>query len=280
MVPPVWSRYAKTENMTKPEIEAAVIAGPHRLIEVGALEETPFFDAALLGKMVGLVKEFKGGYFVERRALEDDQYGKVNQGAKWLGEAARLTKEYKAAAFLDDFFTGAVYKTIDGLAPGHAAHTLFNSSTGATMANILSSPVTFSMAGWAALLELAELAKNWNGDPQPTPINKAIYSPKYIGLAMQIFKQGREPFSGADAQINQVAERLAGLDHFPSHYYTNTESYFGFNAAKNDFHHLARIGLTIKDNIDEEGTLYVRARERFGFWIPDFHGWYGANPTS
>jgi hypothetical protein len=281
LVPAEWSQYAKDLTMTRPEIEAAVIAGPHRMLEVGDLEDTTFFDAKLLGKMVGLVKEFKVGYFVSRRALEDDQYNKINQGAKWLGEAARLTKEYRAAAFLDDAFAGSVYKTFDGLAVLHNAHTLFNSETSATMANTPASTaqVSFSLAGWAALLELAELAKNWNGDPEPLMIDKAIYSPKYIGLAMQIFAQGREPFSGADAQINQVAKRLGNLTQVVSHYKSSVETYFGVSTAKSDFQHLARVGLSIKDTVDEEGTLYVRARERFGFWCPDFHGWFGMNPS-
>ncbi|NTV84285.1 MAG: AAA family ATPase, partial [Bacteroidales bacterium] len=46
------------------------------------------------------------------RAREDDFYGKLNTGAKHLGNAARLTEEYQAASLLDGAISNAVYAAL------------------------------------------------------------------------------------------------------------------------------------------------------------------------
>lgn len=277
--PPEYNQYLKTGTMDRPEIEAAVIAGPNRLKEVGDLEGTTFFDAKLSGKVAGVDKEFSGGYGVSQRAVEDDQYNKINQGAKWLGEAARLTYEYRSAALLDDAFTGSTFLGIDGLALCHTAHVLFNAPLGTTMQNRPTLEVGFSLAGIDALLELHELHKNWNGDPVRSIPDTVIYSPKYIGVAMQIFGSELEPFTAGN-QINATRKRLANVKQVVARYKTSAESYFLNDSRKNDAQFLTRVALSLKDWIDEDtGAMLVKARVRFLVWFADFHSWTGSNPT-
>jgi hypothetical protein len=265
--------------MDGPEIEATVITGMRILLERGDGEPVTYEDPKLGPKVVGVDKEFALGFMITRRTVEDDKYKKANQAAKWLAHAGRMTSEYRAAALLDDAFTGSTFKGIDALALCHTAHTLFGSDTGATMANRPATDIGFSVTGITALLDLHQLHKDWNGDPAQSLPDTVIYSPAKISKALQIFESTLEPFT-AENQDNAVRKRLPGIKHVVSHFKASAEPYFLVDSRMNDAHYETRRPIEFDDSFDfnTDAALY-KATTRFLIWFVDFHGWCGASPS-
>lgn len=274
---PEYPEFLKTSTMDGPEIEATVITGMPRLIERGDGAPVTYDDPRIGGKVVGVDKEFAIGFMITRRTVEDDKYRKANQAAKWLALAARRTSEYRSSALLDDAATGATFKGIDGLALLNSAHVLFNSSV--TMANTPTQQVGFSVTGVNALLDLHALHKDWNGDPIKTMPDTIVFSPKYIGRAIQIFGTDKEPFT-AENQDNSIKKRMPGIKQVVSRYKVSTESYFLIDSRMNDAHYVTRRPLEFDDTFDfDTDAAKYKATTRFLVWFVDFHGITGATPS-
>ena len=265
--------------MDGPEIEATIITGPRRLLQLGDGEPITFEDPVLGPKVVGVDKEFALGFILTRKTVEDDKYNKANQASMWLAHATQMTYEFRSGALLDDAFTGTDFKGIDNLALCHIAHTIINSPSAATYANRPTTEVGFSMAGISALLNLSELIVDHNGDPIPTKPNTVIYNPSQIKKAMQIFEQGKEPFTAGN-EINAEAKRVAGIRHIVKRYVTNNTSYFLMDSALNDAHFLLRrkSDFDSTDDFDTKAAKFSTTT-RFLIWFVDPRGWTGANPT-
>ena len=107
--PAEFSQFLKMGTMDGPEVSAALLTGLSRFLERGDGEPIVYEDPKMGPKVIGVDKEFALGFIISRRTVEDDKYGKANQSAKGLGHAAQLTKEYRAAGFLDAAFTGSTY---------------------------------------------------------------------------------------------------------------------------------------------------------------------------
>lgn len=276
---PEYPEYLRVETVDRADIEATVITGMRLLLERGDGEPVTFEDPKLGPKVVATDKEFALGFMITRRTVEDDLYKKANQAARWLAHAARMTSEYRSVALLDDAAAGATFKGLDGLALCHTAHTLFGSTSGATMANRPSADIGFSVTGVTALLDLHQLHKDWNGDPIKTMPDTIIYSPQKISKAIQVFESVQEPFT-AENQDNAVKKRLPGIKHVVSHFKALTESYFLVDSKLNDAHYAVRRPVEFDDTFDfmTDAALY-KTTTRFIVWFADFHGWTGAFPT-
>jgi hypothetical protein len=98
--PTEYTNYLKVERSSAPEQRAAIMTGMNRLVERGDAEPLTYEDPKMSDIVAGVDKEFALGFIISRRTVEDDQYGKANQSAKWLAHAARMTYEYRAAALL------------------------------------------------------------------------------------------------------------------------------------------------------------------------------------
>lgn len=274
-----WSFFLKGGKMDKPEIEATIITGPSRLLELHDGEGYHYEDAKIGPKVAGVDKEFGLGFIITRKTIEDDQYGKANQASKWLARAAQLTKEYRAASFLDDAFTGSTFKGVDGLALCHTTHTTLNSAT--TWANRPSTEVGFSLAGVSALMDLSMLMKDHNGDPIPCKLNSVILGNNTGDLNRfhQIFGSEKEPFTTGN-QDNAIKKRLGMPKHQVNVYKSSRKSYFMFDDTLNDAWFMTRRAVGFDDwwNNDTRAAHYV-ADMRFMIWFVDPRGWFGANPT-
>jgi hypothetical protein len=276
---PEWSNYLKTGTMDLPEIKASIITGFSRLVERGDGEPVTL-DTPKLGPVVmGVDREFALGFAITRKTVEDDQYGKANQSAKWLSQAAQLTQEYRAAALLDDAFTGSTFKGIDNKQLCYSAHTLINSST--TVANTPSTQIGLSVTGVSSLIDLAMTCKNENGDPIKVNLDKIMISNSSgeYNRALQIFGTDKEPFT-AENQDNAIKKRFGGMQIEISRYKTSTKSYFMIDSKLNDAWFLTKRPVTFDDSFDwyTDAALY-KVSTRFLIWFVDWRGWYGMNPS-
>jgi hypothetical protein len=275
---PEYPVYLKVETTTMPEQSATIMTGPSRLLERGDGEPVTYEDAVIGPKVMGVDKEFALGFMITRRTVEDDQYGKANQAAKWLAHAGRMTSEYRSAALLDDAFAGSVFKGIDGLALCHTAHTLINSGT--TVANTPAAPVGLSITGVTAVQDLFRLLKDENGDPVKMWPDKLVLgnSSSDINKAWQIFNSQKEPFT-TDNQDNAIKANMKVTIEV-SHFKTSLKSYFFIDSRYNDAHYVTRRAIEFDDDFDfnTDAALY-KATTRFLIWFVDWKGWVGVNPS-
>lgn len=275
------THWLKTGSMDKPEIQAAMISGLSRMVEIGDGEPITFDKPKMSDVVMGTDREYGIGFSVTKKTVEDDQYGKANQAAKWLGNAVNQTYEYRGASLLDDAVAGATYKGIDNLPLLSTAHTLFNNSL-VTVSNLASSPVAFSLAGVAQLQELAGNMKDYNGDPIKMWPDKFILGNDNgnINKAYQIFGSEKEPFT-AENQDNAVKKRMPGMKWHVAHYMTNTKWYFGIDSRYQDAWFLTRRKPTYEDDMDfGTGAMLNKVTCRFLIWFVGWNWIVGANPTS
>jgi len=274
-----YDQFLKTGSMDLPEMSATIIAGPNRLYERGDLEPVTYEDPKIGPKVMGVDKEFALGFAISRKAVEDDQYSKANDAAKWLARAARLTYEYRAAALLDDAFAGSTFKGIDSLALCHTAHTLINSAL--TVANTPTTPVGLSVTGVTALMDLFQTLKDESGDPVKMWPDTVIIgnSAGDVNRALQIFGSDKEPFT-ADNQDNAIKKRMPRPKIVISHYKVSAKSYFFVDSRWNDAEFRTRRPVEFDDTFDfDTDAAKYKTTTRFMIWFVDWKGWAGANPT-
>lgn len=277
---PGFGKFLVTGSVDGPEIEASILTGPNRMLELGDLEPVDYDDLVMSGKVAAVDKEYGRGFFVSQRTVEDDKYGKAKSGVEWLAHAANMTKEYRAAAFLDDAFTGTYFKGYDGVAWLASTHTFLKAATG-TWSNIASAPVGLSPAGLGALYDLAMQQKDHNGDPTKVMPNKLIIpnTNNAANIAIEIYKSALTPYT-TENQDNALRVRFAETIVEPSIYMLSTKNYFLIDDKLNDAHFDMRRNPTVEDWIDKETRAYKFASTmRFMIYGIDPIGWYGANPT-
>jgi hypothetical protein len=276
---PEYPDFLKVSTTDEPEQAATIMTGLNRLVERGDGEPITYFEPKMGPKVIGVDREFAGGFIISRRTVEDDKYGKANQGAKWLAHASRMTYEYRSAALLDDAFTGNFFRGIDNLPLIHTAHTLLNS--GLTVANRPAADIAFSVAGFTAIFDLAQLAKDENGDPMrmfPDTIIIGNNAGDY-NTALAIFNSQLEPFT-ANNTDNVTKRRMPKPKLVVSHFKANPKSYFFVDSRWNDAHLVIRRRTEFDDTFDfETDAAKYKASTRFLVWFVDWKGWWGANPT-
>lgn len=275
---PEFPFFLKTTTTDLPETSATIITGLSRMLERGDGEQVVYEDAVMGPRVVILDKEFALGFMITKRTVEDDQYGKANQAAKWLAHAAQLTSEYRSSAFLDDAFTGSYYKGIDGLSLIGSAHTVINSSK--TFSNQLAAPVGFSYAAVTGIYDVAQQQIDQNGDPIPVKITRWVIGNNAgdVQRALSIWNSEKEPGT-ANNDINAV--RLRGKpDYIISHYKQSLKSFFAFDPMLNDALYITRRALDFSDTFDfDTDNAKFKATTRFAIGHVDPIGWYGSNPT-
>lgn len=279
MYAPEYTQFMKMGTTDGPEVSAALYAGPNRFYERWDGESVRYEDAKLSPKVMAVDKEFALGMIVTRKTVEDDKYGKANSCAKFLANAANKTKEYRAAAFLDDAFTGATFLGWDGLSWCNTAHTLVKSSS--TFANRPSTDVAFSVTGVQNLIDLAQVGVDQTGDPIQIKLNKLIIGNNVgdVNRAIQIFQSNLEPFT-AENQDNALKKRFGSIDVMVSHFKASRKSYFMYDSVLSDVNMLMRRDVDFDDTFDfDTDAAKYKSTMRFIIWGVDPIGWYGANPT-
>jgi hypothetical protein len=274
-----FSTFLRTGTTDVPEVSATIMTGLSRLYELGDGEPITYETPKIGPKVMGVDKEFGIGTQISRKTVEDDQYGKMKSAAKWLAHAARMCYEYRGAGFLDDAFTGTLYKGIDGLAWCSTAHTFLNAA--GTWSNRLAQEVGFSMAGVTAMIDLYAVMKDHNGDPIKMWPDKLVIGNNTGDnhRAIQIFGSEKEPFT-AENQDNAVKKRFGGMKVETSRFKSSLKSYFMLNSKYNDAHLLVRRAVKMEDSFDfnTRAALYA-VTTRFLIWGVDPRGWVGANPA-
>jgi hypothetical protein len=275
-----YDQFLKVSSTDKAEQRAAIITGLSRLIEINDGEAVTLDKPRMSDVVQGIDREYGIGFAVTKRTVEDDQYGKANQAAKWLANAVNQTFEYRAASFLDDAFAGNIYKGIDNLPLMSTAHTLIGNAV-TTVANRLTTAVGFSMSGITQLMQLCQNMKDENGDPIKMWPDKLILGNDAVNIhkALQIFNSEKEPYT-SENQDNAIKKRLKIPAPIVNPYMTNTKWYFMIDDTYNDAHFVMRRKPTYEDHQDfSTGAMLNKVTCRFLIWFVLWRGWVGTNPS-
>lgn len=276
---PEYPNFMNTGTMDSPEMSATIMTGLNRLYELGDGEPITYEIPKMGPTVAGVDKEFGVGVSISRRTLEDDQYGKMRNSARWLGHAARMTFEYRAAAFLDDAFTGNVFKAIDGQPWLSTAHTYLNAS--GVWANRPAQEVQLSVAGLTMLMDMFMQMRDHNGDPIRMAPNTLIIGNNATDYqtALAIFNSSLEPFT-AENQDNALRRQMGTPKIVISRFMQNNRAYFLVDSRYNDVNFLMRRAPKLEDDYDfNTGATKAKVTTRFMIWGVDPRGWVGANPS-
>jgi len=276
---PEYPGFLKTGSIDKPEFEAALMTGVSRLYELGDGEPITYESAVMGPKVIAVDREFGLGIMTSRKTIEDDQYGKMRNGAKWLAHATRMTYDYRGAGFLDDAFTGSTYKGYDNLGWCVTNHTFINGA--GTWSNALSPAVGLSVGGIQAMEDLYQTLKDHNGDPIVSMFDTIVIGNNAgdLNRYYQIFGSDKEPFT-AENQDNAVKKRHSNVKLVISRYKSSLRSWFGIDSKLNDAHFLVRRAVRLEDDMDfNTGAMLTKATTRFMIFGVDPRGWVGSNAT-
>jgi hypothetical protein len=276
--PEEFGMYLKVGNLGRAEEERVAISGLGRMVQKDDVGTITYVDPVMSDKYTYVDDEFALGFMVSRRTMEDDQYGRANQSAKWLGRAARLTQEYLGGALLDDAFTGSVYTGLFDEALIADDHELLNDS--GTWSNLISGNPALGVTGMQAALELGEAQVDHQGDPMPITLSRLIVDRTDEFMAIQLTKNSSEPFT-TDRNINAALTKSRISDYRLVHYKTADGSWFMQDPSLIDAHFLFRIRPQFGDEMDSGGTLAARywGRQRVMAYFFDQKGWVGSDGT-
>lgn len=275
--PEEYPSFLETGSYDRAELEATAIAGLPRMVKRGEVEPVTFVDPAMGDRYIFIDDEYALGFAVSQRLMEDDQYGKANQNAKWLGRSARLTQEYLGASLLDDAFAGATFTGMAGEVLCSTSHTFLN-GTG-TWSNRLSTDAQLSVTGVQAMFDLASSLKDHNGDPIPSMPSYFVINIADEWKAIQITQSEFEPFT-SDNQVNAIRKGRANMTYTISHYKIQGKDWFLVDRNLSDAHQLFRVKPQFDDDFDfkTRAALYM-ARQRILTYFFDQRGWFGSNAT-
>jgi hypothetical protein len=276
--PEEFANFLKSGSQDRAEVEATQIAGLPRMPSRGEAEPIAYLDPVMGARVVYVDTEYALGFQISKRMVEDDQYGKAKQNAKWLARSVRLTQEYLAASLLDDAFAGAIFTGVNAEPLISTSHTLLNSA--ATGSNRLATDVQLSVTGLQAAYDIAELTVDETGDPIVVRPNKLVVNVADQPTAMALFDSTLEPFT-TDNQVNTLGKRAAGKPSVvTSHYKTQGNDWFLIDESLSDAHFLFRVRPQFDDEMDKGGTLLASfyARQRINVFFYDWRGWIGSSP--
>jgi hypothetical protein len=276
--PEEYGMFLNVGNMDRAEVERAAISGIGRMARKDEVGSITYVDPVMSDKYTYVDDEWAIGFMISRRMMEDDQYGKSRQNAKWLGRAARLTQEYLAAALLDDAFDGSVFTGIDDNMLIDTDHALLNSSS--TWSNEVSGNPSLSVSSWQAALELAEAQVDHQGDPMPMQPKRLLIDRTDEWMAIQLTKNTNEPDT-TDRNINAGLSKSRISGYSLLHYTTVDGSWFVQDPSLSDMHFLFKVRPQMGDEMDNGGTLAARywGRQRLLVYFFDPRGIIGSDGT-
>ena len=215
------------------------------------------------------------GFSLTEEAVEDNLYDTLSaRYTKALARAMSYTKQVKAAAVLNNGFTGGVNAGGDGVALFSTAHPLVdggvNSNTQATPTDLNETALenaVIQIAAWTDERGLLIAA-------QP---RKLIVPPNNQFVATLLLETELRTGT-ADNDINAIKNNGSIPEGYTvNHYLTDPDAYFLTTDVPNGMKHFVRTPLsTSMDGDFDTGNVRYKARERYSFGFSDPLGMFGS----
>jgi len=215
------------------------------------------------------------GFSLTEEAIEDNLYDSLSSRyTKALARAMAYTKQVKAAAILNNAFTGGPTYG-DGVVLCSTSHPLVsggvNSNTPSTQVDLNETSLeaaVVQIAGWTDERGLLIAAK---------PI-KLVVPPSLMFVSERLLKTpGR--VGTADNDINALKSMSSiGGGFTVNHYLTDTNGWFLTTDVPNGLKHFVRMPLANSMDADfDTGNSRYKSRERYSFGVSDPLGIFGSS---
>ena len=216
------------------------------------------------------------GFSITEEAVEDNLYDSLSSRyTKALARGMAYTKQVKAAAVLNQGFTGAGNPTYgDGQVLFSTQHPLVsggvNSNTPATPADLNETSLenaVIQIAAWTDERSLLIAAKP----------RKLIVPPSLMFVATRLLETELR-VSTADNDINALKNNGSIPEGYTvNHYLTDTNAWFLSTDVPNGLKHFVRTPMaTGMDGDFDTGNVRYKARERYSFGVSDPLGIFGS----
>ena len=215
------------------------------------------------------------GFSLTEEAVEDNLYDTLSaRYTKALARAMSYTKQVKAAAVLNNGFTGGVNAGGDGVALFSTSHPLVS---GGTNSNTQATPTDLNETALEnAVIQIAA----WTDErglliaAQP---RKLVVPPGNQFVATRLLETELR-VSTADNDINALKNNGSIPEGYTiNHYLTDPDAYFLTTDVPNGMKHFVRTPLsTSMDGDFDTGNVRYKARERYSFGWSDPLGMWGS----
>lgn len=213
------------------------------------------------------------GFSITEEAMEDNLYDSLSSRyTKALARAMAYTKQVKAAAILNQGFSGPTYG--DGQTLFSTAHPLVS---GGTNANRPTAGVDLNETSLeAAIIQIAAWTDE-RGLLIAAKPKKLVIPPALQFVAERLMKT-QQRVGTADNDINAIRSMGAVPGGWTvNHYLTDPNAWFMLTDVPNGLKHFTRVALkTSMDPDFDTGNARYKARERYSFGVSDPLGIWGS----
>tara|TARA_R110000868_G_scaffold168587_1_gene403367 strand:- start:36 stop:941 length:906 start_codon:yes stop_codon:yes gene_type:complete len=213
------------------------------------------------------------GFSITEEAVEDNLYDSLSaRYTKALARAMAYTKQVKAAAILNNAFSGTTYG--DGVTLCSTAHPLVSGGTNSNRPAVAADLNETSLE--AAIIQISA----WTDErslliaAQP---KKLIIPPALQFVATRLLEsEGR--VGTADNDINAVMNNGSVPGGYSvNHYLTDSNAWFLMTDVPNGLKHFVRTPMSTSMDADfDTGNSRYKARERYSFGVSDPLGVFGS----
>ena len=215
------------------------------------------------------------GFSLTEEAVEDNLYDTLSaRYTKALARAMSYTKQVKAAAVLNNGFTGGANAGGDGVALFSTAHPLVsggvNSNTQATPTDLNETALENAVIQIAAWTDERGLLIAAQPRKLIVPPNNQFVATRLLETELRV--------GTADNDINAIKNNGSIPEGYTvNHYLTDPDAYFLTTDVPNGMKHFVRTPLsTSMDGDFDTGNVRYKARERYSFGFSDPLGMFGS----
>jgi hypothetical protein len=215
------------------------------------------------------------GFSITEEAMEDNLYDSLStRYTKALARAMAYTKQVKAAAVLNNAFSGSGVTYGDGKTLCATDHPLVsggtNSNTPATAADLNETSLeaaVIQIAGWEDERGLLIAAKP----------RKLVVPPSLMFVATRLLETELR-VGTADNDLNALKSNGSIPEGYTvNHYLTDTNAWFLMTDVPNGLKHFVRTPMQTSMDADfDTGNARYKARERYSFGVSDALGIFGS----
>jgi len=215
------------------------------------------------------------GFSLTEEAVEDNLYDTLSaRYTKALARAMSYTKQVKAAAVLNNGFSGGVFAGGDGVALFSTSHPLVS---GGVNSNTQATPTDLNETALEnAVIQIAQ----WTDErglliaAQP---RKLVVASSNQFVATRLLETELR-VATADNDINAIKNNGSIPEGYTiNHYLTDPDAYFLTTDVPNGMKHFVRTPLsTSMDGDFDTGNVRYKARERYSFGFSDPLGMFGS----
>jgi len=215
------------------------------------------------------------GFSLTEEAIEDNLYDSLSaRYTKALARAMAYTKQVKAAAVLNNGFTGGANAGGDGVALFSTDHPLVsggtNSNTQATPTDLNETALENAVIQIAAWTDERGLLIAAQPRKLIVPPNNQFVATRLLETELRV--------GTADNDINAIKNNGSIPEGYTvNHYLTDPDAYFLTTDVPNGMKHFVRTPLsTSMDGDFDTGNVRYKARERYSFGFSDPLGMFGS----